>query len=77
MSPLVIVLTITLTIVVAILLKINYSAEQKITCPYCQLEFVADLFLLGSSTLIICPFCHRWITVTKSYDRYIARKLFV
>ncbi|MCK5402931.1 hypothetical protein KAI60_02350 [Candidatus Bathyarchaeota archaeon] len=72
----VIILIILIILVIAILLKINYKAEQKIRCPFCQLEFVADLFILGSSTLVICPFCHKWLSVKKFQDKYIIRRLF-
>ncbi len=72
----VIILIILIICVIALLLKINYKAEQKIRCPFCQLEFVANLFILGSSTLVICPFCHKWLAVTKFQDKYIIRRLF-
>jgi uncharacterized paraquat-inducible protein A len=76
MSPLIIVLVLVLGIIVAIVMAIDYSANQHIKCPYCDLEFMTDLLLLKDSTLSQCPFCHKWITVRKMRDRLIARKLF-
>lgn len=77
MSPLIIVLVIVLGVIVAIVMTLNYSANQNIKCPYCELEFMTDLLLLKDNTISQCPFCHRWITVRKLQDRLVAKKLFV
>ena len=59
----------------AIVLMIRYTANQNRRCPYCQLEFVTDLFMIKKNALPVCPFCHQWILVTKSFNKYIVKKL--
>ena len=63
-------------IVVVVLLSLNYKSSQALKCPYCQLDFTTDLFFLKQSTLIACPFCRRWMLVTRVMDRNIIKKLF-
>lgn len=56
-------------------LMVKYVAAQNLKCPHCQLEFVKDLFLIQDNTLLVCPFCHRWVLVVKSFDRYVPKKI--
>lgn len=62
--------------IVVILLSLKYHSNQALKCPVCQLDFTADLFLLGQSTLISCPFCHQWLTVIRTNDKNDVRRLF-
>ena len=41
---------------IAIVLIIRYTANQNLRCPYCQLEFVTDLFMIKENALLVCPF---------------------
>ena len=66
----------TVIIAVVILLSLKYKSNQALRCPYCQLDFTADLFLLGQNTLVSCPFCQKWMVVTKMADRNVVKKLF-
>jgi len=63
-------------IVVVLLLSLKYKSSQALKCPYCQLDFTTDLFFLKQSTLVACPFCRRWMMVTRMMDRNVIRKLF-
>lgn len=74
--PLIIIAVVALLLLsVAIILTINYTANQSITCPHCQLEFITDLFQIRGRALLTCPFCHNWILVTKAFEEYMAEKL--
>jgi len=76
MSSIIIAVIVILLISIAIIMMIKYTASQSLTCPHCQLEFVTDLFQIQDKALLTCPFCHRWILVTKSFEKYVAKKLF-
>lgn len=75
MPTFVVVTIILLLISVALLLAVNYRGNQAMTCPHCGLAFVADLFLVGGTTLLACPFCRRWISVTKARNRFEVKKI--
>lgn len=76
MSTIIIAVIVILLLSVAIVMMVKYAANKTLRCPHCQLEFATDLFLIQDNSLLVCPFCHRWIWVTKSLDNYIAKKLF-
>ncbi len=63
-------------VVVVVLLSLNYRNSQSLKCPYCNLDFTADLFLLGQNGIVSCPFCHRWMVVSREADKNIVKKLF-
>ncbi|MCJ7634663.1 hypothetical protein MUP77_20020 [Candidatus Bathyarchaeota archaeon] len=63
-------------IAVVILLSLNYKNTQSLKCPSCQLDFTTDLFFLGQNTLVSCPFCHRWMVVSRVSNRNFVKKLF-
>jgi hypothetical protein len=69
----VVVLVITLSVLI---LGLNYEKSQNLRCPYCDLEFTSDIYFIGKSTVRSCPFCHRWMIVTRMGDRNIVRRLF-
>ena len=62
--------------IVVIILSLKYHSNQALRCPVCLLDFTSDLFLLGQNTLVSCPFCHQWLTVTRTDDKNVARRLF-
>ena len=62
--------------IVVILLSLKYHSNQALRCPVCMLDFTADLFLLGQSTMVSCPFCHQWLTVTRTDGKNVVRRLF-
>jgi hypothetical protein len=76
MSTIIIAVIVILLFVVAILMMIRYAANKTLMCPHCQLEFATDLFLIQDNGLLGCPFCHRWIIVRKTFDKYVTKKLF-
>ena len=78
MTPIliVVVVTILLIAVIAITMMVKYTASQNLRCPHCKLEFTADLFEILDNSLLVCPFCRRWVVATKSFDRYVTKKLF-
>lgn len=76
MSLVVIGIVAVVIIVVVLLLSLNYKNSQALKCPYCQLDFTTDLFFLKQNTLVACPFCRRWMMVTRVMDRNIIKKLF-
>ena len=63
-------------VVVVLLLSLNYKNGQSLKCPYCNLDFTTDLFLLGQSGVVSCPFCHRWMVVSREAERNTVKKLF-
>ena len=77
MFPIVIVFVILIGVIVAVILSIRVKPNQALTCPHCDLEFVADLFLFQENTLVQCPFCHKWMTARKVAETYQARKIFL
>lgn len=76
MSPIIIAVVVILFVSIALVLMIKYAANQSLRCPHCELEFDTNLFLIKNNALLVCPFCQRWILATKSFDRYVAKKLF-
>ena len=60
---------------IAVLLAITYRGDQAMTCPHCGLDVVADLFLVGGTSLLTCPFCQRWFLVTETRNRLEAKKI--
>ena len=77
MMPIIIAVIVTFFASVVLVLMIKFTAGQNIMCPHCKLEFATDLFLIGNSGLATCPFCHQWISVTKSSGIVIVKKLFI
>jgi len=61
---------------VVLLLSLNYKGNETLKCPHCELDFTTDLFFLKNSTLVACPFCRRWMVVTRVMDRNLVKKLF-
>ena len=76
MSAVILGIVVVVIIVVIVLLSLNYRNAQSLKCPYCDLDFTTDLFLLGQSGMVSCPFCHRWMVVNREANRNIAKKLF-
>lgn len=76
MSTVILGIVAVVIIVVIVLLSLNYRNGQSLKCPYCDLDFTTDLFLLGQSGMVSCPFCHRWMVVNREANRNIAKKLF-
>jgi len=77
MIPVIIAVIVTFFASVVLVLMVKLMANQNIMCPHCKLEFVTDLFLIGNSGLVACPFCHQWISVTKSSGIVVVKKLFI
>jgi hypothetical protein len=75
MPTFVVVTLIILLISIAVLLAVTYRGDQTMTCPHCGLAFVTDLFLVGGTTLLTCPFCRRWILATEARDRFEVKKI--
>jgi hypothetical protein len=75
MPTFVVVIIIILLISITVLLAVTYLGDQAMTCPHCGLAFVADLFLVGKTALLSCPFCRRWILVTKARNRFEVEKI--
>jgi uncharacterized Zn-finger protein len=76
MSAVILGIVAVVIIVVIVLLSLNYRNAQSLKCPYCDLDFTTDLFLLGQSAIVSCPFCHRWMVVSREANRNTAKKLF-
>ena len=73
MSSIIAIVVGVLIVVIVALLMVKYRENQNLMCPHCQLEFVSDLFLIQDNCLLACPFCHHWILVTKSFDKYVTK----
>ena len=76
MSGVIIAISVILVIIVAIILKLKYSADQHLLCPHCKLEFTADLLLFMDNSMNQCPFCHKWVLVKKIQNGLEVKKPF-
>ena len=65
-----ILLPLVLIVIVTVLLSFRLQPNQKMTCPYCELQFTKDLLLLQDNTLVQCKFCHKWMRARKIFNRY-------
>ena len=74
MPTFVVVIIIILLISIAVLLATTYLSDQAVACPHCGLAFVADLFIVGNTAVLSCPFCRRWILVTRARNRFEIEK---
>ena len=77
MISIILAVVIIMFICIATVMMVKYVANKNLMCPHCKLEFSKDLFLIGDNALLVCPFCHRWVQVTKSSEKYIAKKLLI
>jgi uncharacterized protein YbaR (Trm112 family) len=76
MLPIIIVMAAIVVVCGVILLSLRFNHDQSLVCPHCQIGFTTDLYFLQQNALIACPFCHRWMVVTRVGEKNIAKKPF-
>lgn len=72
----ILILAVLSTIGLFILLFTSYSTDQTITCPVCGYEFPVNLFFTFNRAVVQCPYCRRWISVTKHYEEKVVERLY-
>ncbi|MFQ6074982.1 MAG: hypothetical protein ACE5Z5_02445 [Candidatus Bathyarchaeia archaeon] len=69
------ILAVLIIIGLFILLATSYSPDQTITCPVCGYDFPVNLFFTFNRAVVQCPYCRRWISITKHREEKIVERL--